>query len=114
MAGAAALEWDEKEFHERMHAAFVASNPLDDYAFPLVALTRGRKVTQRLREHFGEARVEDLWRPYFAAAPNLTTGGEAGPRSGPLWPALPAVIVLTRLVPPLVAGGVVAADGLAG
>ena len=111
MAAAAALEWDEKEFHERMHAAFVASNPLDDYAFPLVALTRGRKVTQRLREHFGEARVEDLWRPYFAVATNLTTGGMAVQRSGLLWRALRASIAIPGLLPPLVEGGEVLVDG---
>src|SRR5258708_30077766 len=105
MAGAAALEWDEKEFHERMHAAFVASNPLDDYAFPLVALTRGRKVTQRLREHFGEARIEDLWRPYFAVATNLTTGGVAHPRRRPLWRAPPASHPVPGFLPPPGEGG---------
>ena len=111
MGAAAALEWDEKEFRERMHAAFVASNPLDDYAFPLVALTRGRKVTKRLREHFGEARVEDLWRPYFAVATNLTTGGIAVQRSGLLWRAARASIAIPGLLPPLVEGGEVLVDG---
>lgn len=111
MAAAAALEWDDKEFYERMHRAFVASNPLDDYAFPLVALTRGRKVTQRLREHFGEARIEDLWRPYFAVATNLTTGGMAVQRSGVLWRALRASIAIPGLLPPLVEGREVLVDG---
>jgi NTE family protein len=111
MAAAAALEWDEKEFYERMHRAFVASNPLDDYAFPLVALTRGRKVTRRLREHFGEARIEDLWRPYFAVATNLTSGGIAIRRSGLLWRALRASIAIPGLLPPMVEGGEVLVDG---
>jgi NTE family protein len=111
MAAAAALEWDDKEFYERMHRAFVASNPLDDYAFPLVALTRGRKVTQRLREHFGEARIEDLWRPYFAVATNLTTGAISVQRSGVLWRALRASIAIPGLLPPLVEGREVLVDG---
>lgn len=111
MGAAAALEWDDREFHERMHAAFVASNPLDDYVFPLVALTRGRKVTRRLREHFGEARIEDLWRPYFAVATNLTTGGMAVQRNGVLWRALRASIAIPGLLPPLVEGGEVLVDG---
>ncbi len=111
MAAAAALEWDDEEFYERMHRAFVESNPLDDYAFPLVALTRGRKVTRRLREHFGEARVEDLWRPYFAVATNLTTGGMAVQRSGVLWRALRASIAIPGLLPPLVEGREVLVDG---
>ena len=111
MGAAAALEWDDKEFYERMHRAFVASNPLDDYAFPLVALTRGRKVTQRLREHFGDARIEDLWRPYFAVATNLTTGAISVQRSGVLWRALRASIAIPGLLPPLVEGREVLVDG---
>jgi NTE family protein len=111
MAAGAALEWDDQEFHERMHHAFVASNPLDDYAFPLVALTRGRKVTKRLREHFGEVRVEDLWRPYFSVATNLTTGAIAVQRSGLLWRALRASIAIPGLLPPLVEAGEVLVDG---
>jgi NTE family protein len=111
MAAGVALEWDDQEFHERMHRAFVASNPLDDYVFPLVALTRGRKVTQRLREHFGEERVEDLWRPYFAVATNLTTGGITVQRSGVLWRAVRASIAIPGLLPPMVERGEVLVDG---
>ncbi|HEX6840777.1 MAG TPA: patatin-like phospholipase family protein [Stellaceae bacterium] len=111
MGASAALEWDDREFYERMHRAFVASNPLDDYALPLVALTRGRKVTQRLREHFGDARVEDLWRPYFAVATNLTTGAISVQRSGVLWRALRASIAIPGLLPPLVEGREVLVDG---
>src|SRR6185437_11784538 len=111
MAAGVALEWDDQEFHDRMHRAFVASNPLDDYAVPLVALTRGRKVTERLREHFGEARIEDLWRPYFSVAANLTTGGTTVQRSGVLWRAVRASIAIPGLLPPLVEGGEVLVDG---
>ncbi len=111
MAAAAALEWDEREFYEHMHQAFVESNPLDDYTVPLVALTRGRKVTQRLRAHFGEARVEDLWRPFFAVASNLTAGTTVVLRHGPLWRALRASIAIPGLLPPVVENGEVLADG---
>src|SRR5260221_6717584 len=38
IVAAAALECDEHEVHERMHAGFVASNPLDDYDLQLVTL----------------------------------------------------------------------------
>jgi NTE family protein len=111
MAAAAALEWDDKEFYERMHRAFVESNPLDYYTVPLVALTRGRKVTARLRANFGEARVEDLWRPFFAVATNLTTGTMAVQRRGPLWRALRASIAIPGLMPPVIEDGQVLADG---
>ena len=111
MAAAAALEWTDGEFYERMHRAFVESNPLDDYTLPVVALTRGRKVTERLRRHFGEARAEDLWRPFFAVASNLTAGGLAILRQGPLWRALRASIAIPGLLPPVIEEGAVLADG---
>ncbi len=111
MAAAAALEWSDEEFYARMHRAFVESNPLDDYTVPVVALTRGRKVSERLREHFGEARLEDLWRPFFAVASNLTAGGLAVQRQGLLWRALRASIAIPGLLPPVIDGGAVLADG---
>jgi NTE family protein len=111
IAAGAALEWDDKEMYERMHAGFVKSNPLDDYTFPFVALTRGRKVARRLRRHFAETRVEDLWRPYFAVASNLTSGEVAVMRSGVLWRALRASIAIPGLLPPVIEQGDVLADG---
>jgi NTE family protein len=111
IAAGAALEWDDKEMYERMHAGFVRSNPLDDYAIPFVALTKGRKVERRLRRHFGDARVEDMWRPYFAVASNLSTGEVKVMRTGLLWRALRASIAIPGLLPPVIENGDVLADG---
>lgn len=111
IAAGAALEWDDDEFDARMRRAFVDSNPLDDYTFPFVALTKGRKVTARLREHFGENRIEDLWRPYFCVASNLTTGAVAVLRQGVLWRALRASIAIPGLLPPFIENGAVLSDG---
>ena len=107
----AALEWEDDEFDTRMRRAFVASNPLNDYTFPFVALTKGLKVTARLREHFGESRIEDLWRPYFCVASNLTTGKVAVLRQGVLWHALRASIAIPGLLPPFIEDGAVLSDG---
>ena len=111
VAAGAALEWDDREMYERMHAGFVTSNPLGDYVPPFVALTRGRKVTRRLRRHFAETRVEDMWRPYFAVASNLTNGEVAVLRRGPLWHALRASIAIPGVLPPVIEHGDVLADG---
>ena len=111
VAAGAALEWDDKEMYERMHAGFVKSNPLNDYGFPVVALIRGRKVERRLRRHFADTSAEDMWRPYFAVASNLTTGGVAVLRRGPLWRALRASIAIPGLLPPVIEHGQVLADG---
>ena len=111
IAAGAALEWADDEFDTRMRRAFVDSNPLDDYTFPFVALTKGRKVTARLREHFGESRIEDLWRPYFCVASNLTTAMVAVLRQGVLWRALRASIAIPGLLPPSIEHGAVLSDG---
>jgi NTE family protein len=111
IAAGAALEWQDDEFDMRMRRAFVDSNPLDDYTFPFVALTKGHKVSARLREHFGESRIEDLWRPYFCVASNLTTGSVAVLRQGALWQALRASIAIPGLLPPVIEDGAVLSDG---
>src|SRR6185437_204733 len=110
-AAGAALEWQDDEFDARMRRAFVESNPLDDYTFPFVALTKGHKVSARLREHFGESRIEDLWRLYFCVASNLTTGEVAVLRRGVLWQALRASIAIPGLLPPVIKDGAVLSDG---
>ncbi len=111
IAACVALEWDDKEMYERMRAGFVTSNPLDDYAIPVIALTKGRKVERRLRRHFADARAEDMWRPYFAVASNLSNGEVTVLRYGLLWRALRASIAIPGLLPPVIIDGDVLADG---
>ena len=111
VAAGVALEWDDKEMYERMHDGFVRSNPVNDYAVPVVALIKGRKVERRLRRHFARTRVEDMWRPYFAVASNLSNGDVAVMRRGPLWRALRASIAIPGLLPPVIESGDVLTDG---
>ena len=111
IAAGIALEWDDVELRTRIRDAFVRSNPLSDYGFPFVSLTKGRKVARRLHEHFGDARAEDLWRPYFAVASNLTSGRIVVQQQGPLWRALKASVAIPGLMPPHIEAGEVLVDG---
>ena len=111
VAAGVALEWDDKEMYERMHAGFVISNPLRDFAIPVVALTKGHTVEQRLRQHFSDHRVEDMWRPYFAIASNLSNGEVAVLRQGLLWRTLRTSIAIPGLLPPVIEHGDVLVDG---
>ena len=54
--------------------ASVPSSPLADIAFPLLALTHGLQVGERLHQHFGDVETGDLWLPFFCLSTNLTTG----------------------------------------
>src|SRR6185295_18604693 len=60
IAAGVAMEWGIDELRARVHHAFVENNPLSDYTLPLIALFKGRRVSELLRHHFGDTRIEDL------------------------------------------------------
>jgi NTE family protein len=106
-----AMGWSYEELDRRIRKAFVESSPVDDIAFPIIAMTHGRKVDARLLEHFGETQIADLWRPFFCVASNITTGGYVVDREGLLRASLRASISLPGILPPVVRDGMVLVDG---
>ncbi|HUA33659.1 MAG TPA: patatin-like phospholipase family protein [Candidatus Binataceae bacterium] len=111
IAGAAALEWELDETVDHLKRAFVLTNPLSDYTLPLVAVVRGRKVSRLLREHFGDALIEDCWRPFFCTSSNLTSGQAKVHRLGPLWRAVRASIAIPGVLPPVIDNNQILIDG---
>jgi NTE family protein len=111
VAAAVAMGWDDAEIERRIRKAFVETNPVDDIAFPLLALTRGEKVRLRLKEHFGETQIADLWLPFFCISSNLTSGAYELHRRGKLRHALRASIAIPGLLPPATRGEEVLVDG---
>jgi NTE family protein len=111
IAAGLALEWGVEELTERMRAAFVDSNPLNDYTIPLIALVRGRKVSNLLRENFGDVRIGELARPFFCVSSDLTSGRVHVHRAGPLWRALRASVALPGILPPVTHHGHLLVDG---
>ena len=110
-AAGAALEWTEDEMLEHFKQAFVYTNPLNDYTLPFIAMVRGRKVSRLLREHFGDALIEECFRPYFCTSSNLTLGQTQLHRSGPVWRAIRASIAIPGVLPPVIQDGQVLIDG---
>ncbi len=106
---AAGLDW--QALRELFHAAFVRTNPLTDYTLPFVSLFSGRKVERLLRQAYGEVDIEDLSRPFFCTAANLTTGRIDVMQRGKLWRRLRASISLPGILPPVLEGGQVHVDG---
>lgn len=78
---------------------------------PLVSLLRGRRVERDLQRMFGERQIEQLWRPFFAAACNLSTGSTEVLDSGPLWKAVLASNSPAGLLPPVLHAGELLVDG---
>ncbi|WP_346764223.1 patatin-like phospholipase family protein [Caulobacter sp. SLTY] len=111
IAASLAMGWDGEELERRIRKAFVETSPLDDIAFPLLALTGGRKVDERLEEHFGEVAIPDLWLPFYCLSSNLTSGGYQLHQRGRLRDALRATIALPGVMPPSTLAGDVLVDG---
>jgi len=111
IAACVAMGWEDDEIEERIRDAFVKSNPLGDHVFPVVALTRGRLVEERLKRHFGDKKIENLELPFFCVSSELTQGVMRVHRRGVLRDALRASISLPGILPPIVDGEDLLVDG---
>ncbi len=113
IAAGLAHEWDVEELKERMRAVFVTDNPLSftELQLPLVSLMRGKKVSERLREHFGDVCIEELPRSFFAVSSDLTSGRIHVHREGLLWRSLRASVALPGILPPVTHHGHLLVDG---
>jgi len=111
IAASYALGWSLDEIERRIQDAFVKTNPLSDYHLPVVALLKGMRVRERLREHFGDVDIETMRLPFFCVSTNLTQGAPRVHTSGLLRTALRASISLPGILPPVVCDGQVLVDG---
>jgi len=111
IAAGLAMGWDDEEMDRRIRHAFVETSPLDDIAFPIIAMTRGLKVRERLAAHFDDRGIADLWLPFFCISTNLTTGAYQLHRRGRVREALRASISLPGVLPPVTQGNDVLVDG---
>jgi NTE family protein len=113
IAAGVAVGWSDEEMRTRYRRGFVDTNPVNDYTFPFVALTRGRKVTRLLQREYGEVLIEDLPQPFFCVSANLTTGRALEHRDGSLAEALRASVAIPGVMPPMYRGEDVLVDGAA-
>ena len=111
IAACIAMDWDDSEIEHRIRDAFVRSNPLGDRVLPVVALTKGARVEERLKKHFGDALIEELTVPFFCVSSNISEGSARLHRRGVLRDALRASIALPGILPPVVDGDALLVDG---
>ena len=111
IAAGVAMGWSDEEMRHRYRRGFVDSNPVNDYTFPLVALTRGRKVSRLLQREYGDVLIEDLRHPFFCVSSNLTTGRAFEHRAGPVSQALRAAVAIPGVMPPVPWGDDLLVDG---
>src|SRR5260370_5499619 len=111
VAAGVAMGWSDDEMRQRYRRCFVDTNPVNDYTFPLIALTRGRKVTRLLQNEYGDTHIEDLRQPFFCISANLTTGSAFEHRAGPVAQALRASVAIPGVMPPVFRGNHILVDG---
>ncbi|HYC67023.1 patatin-like phospholipase family protein [Brevundimonas sp.] len=111
IAAGPALNWSQEELEARIRKAFVQSDPLSDLAFPMLAMTRAKKVDRLLEEAYGDVDLADLHRPFFAVSTNLTSGKLEVHRRGLMRRAMRASIAIPGILPPVVMNGQVLVDG---
>ena len=111
IAAGPALGWSDDELERRIKKAFVTADPLSDLAFPMIAMTRGRKVARLLQDAYGDIDIADLPLPFFAVSSNLTTGRIEVHRRGLMRRAMRASISIPGVMPPVVIDGQVLVDG---
>ncbi len=111
IAAGPALGWTQEELEERISRSFVDSDPLSDITFPMLAMTRAKKVERLLEAAYGDIDMADLVRPFFAVSTNLTAGRIEVHRRGLMRRAMRATIAIPGLLPPIVIDGQVLVDG---
>jgi NTE family protein len=113
IAAGVAIGWSDEEMRLRYRRSFVDTNPVNDYTFPFIALTRGRKVARLLDREYGTTLIEDLPLPYFCISANLTTGRALEHRQGMVAHALRASVAIPGVMPPVFHEQGVLVDGAA-
>jgi predicted acylesterase/phospholipase RssA len=83
----------------------------NDMTLPFIAFKSGRKFSDLVVRFFGEARIEDLWQPFFCVSANLNRAELTLHKSGGLTKAALASSRAPGIFPPIVYGGELHVDG---
>jgi predicted acylesterase/phospholipase RssA/CRP-like cAMP-binding protein len=87
------------------------ADSFDDMTLPFLAFKRGGKYSRLVRSFFGDARIEDLWLPYFCVSANLNRAELAVHTRGSLADAVLASTRAPGIFPPVVMNGELHVDG---
>src|SRR5262249_43402643 len=90
MAAALAAGAEPARVDEGTHNIFVKSRVFRRPPLPRYALIDHKAFDRALQAEFGEAMIEDIWKPFFAVSSNLSNHRPRIHRRGPVWHALRA------------------------
>jgi NTE family protein len=82
------------------HTVFVKSRSFKRFTLPYFGILNHKVFDRELKSLYGEAEIEDLWRPFFAISTNLSTNKIMVHRRGTLWRAVRASSSIPAVLPP--------------
>ena len=101
MAAAFALDIAPDIIDAAIHDIFVTHNAMRRYTWPKYSLLDHTHFDALLQKHYGAGEIEDMWRPFFTVAANLSRYELEAIKSGPLWRAVRATGSIPALLPPV-------------
>ncbi len=100
------------EIERVVREIFVTRRAMRRWTWPRYGLLDPRVLEAGLAEYLGDIDIEDLPRPFFAVATNLTRNETVCLKRGPLWQAVRASSSIPALLPPVIASnGDILVDG---
>ena len=100
MAAAFAQDLAPDEIDARVHRMFIEGKAFGRYTLPRYSLLDHTHFDAHLMAEYGNTRIEDLWKPYFAVSADLSNGELVVHRSGPVWESIRASSAIPGLLPP--------------
>lgn len=110
VAALVAMGWEPARI-EAAGELLLTGRPMGRMGIPLGSLYSRKGIDRRLRSLFGEARCEDLWRPYFCVSSNLSQGRQKIHDRGSVWRAVRASSAMPGILPPMIEDGQLFVDG---
>ena len=100
MMAALAYGADPERVDVGTHNIFIKHRAFRRLTFPRYSLIDHKIFDAALRAEYGEALIEDLWRPYFAVSSNLSNHTPRIYRRGLIWHAVRASGSIPAVLPP--------------
>ena len=100
MAAAFAQNVPADEIDARVHRMFIEGKALARYTVPRYSLLDHTHFDKHLAREYGDVRIEDLWKPYFAVSMDLSDYAVEVHRTGLVWEAIRASASIPALLPP--------------
>jgi NTE family protein len=104
MAAAFAEDVAADEIDARVHRMFIEGKAMQRYTLPRYSLLDHTHFDSHLIAQYGNTRIEDMWRPYFAVTMDLADYTLEVLRTGPVWAAIRASAAIPALLPPYYTG----------